>query len=459
MIMIMKKSTILFFISLVFLTSCGEKSEQEETKKVSEHTLYVNSFISEVMKNYYLWNTRMPNFDISEEFDSKEYFNKLLVEEDRYSFISDDADGLLNSLDGVEKTYGYGLTLTWADRAQTYVYAIVDYVYPDSPAAKAGIMRGDIIESMNGAKITEKNVNDLINTSSITLRVSKYSDGDLINGKSVSLSSATMDLNPILYSTVYTNNSKKVGYLMYMSYIEKYNDEINQLFADFKTQDVNEFILDLRYNGGGNDLATTNLCSNLAPQSNVVNKDVVFIDYYNSILTQYFKEKGTDPKTYFDETHLESNLDLKTIYILTSGQTASASEATILALKPYMNVVCIGEATYGKNTSMAVLQPWISETALDPKIKNWVLLPVIAEFKNKNGESSKGKIFPRHKIETTLPFYGVGSTSDPLIAKALELIQGVRSSFVKSAGNPLNAHGHLASKYDKLKSNRFITIQ
>ena len=50
----------------------------------------------------------------------------------------------------------------------------------------------------------------------------------------------------------------------------------------------------------------------------------------------------------FDPEYADANLNLNKIYILTSQYTASASEAIINGLKPYMgdeNVILIGEQT------------------------------------------------------------------------------------------------------------------
>ena len=44
-----------------------------------------------------------------------------------------------------------------------------------------------------------------------------------------------------------------------------------------------------------------------------------------------------------------ANLNLNTLYVLTSSQTASASEMVINCLDPYMDVVIIGGTTVGNN--------------------------------------------------------------------------------------------------------------
>jgi hypothetical protein len=43
-----------------------------------------------------------------------------------------------------------------------------------------------------------------------------------------------------------------------------------------------------------------------------------------------------------------ANLDLSRLWVITSKNTASASEALICGLKPYMNVKLVGQQTYGK---------------------------------------------------------------------------------------------------------------
>ena len=57
---------------------------------------------------------------------------------------------------------------------------------------------------------------------------------------------------------------------------------------------------------------------------------------------------------YYNFPDNSTNLNLSTVYFLTTSRTASASELLISGLEPYMDVVQIGEATYGKYTGMYV---------------------------------------------------------------------------------------------------------
>src|SRR5690554_3449388 len=70
-------------------------------------TLKVNHFIKVVMEYIYLWNNEIPDLDVQYETDSEEYFYKILYEEDKWSFITDDAQALEDSFEGIETSFGY----------------------------------------------------------------------------------------------------------------------------------------------------------------------------------------------------------------------------------------------------------------------------------------------------------------------------------------------------------------
>lgn len=88
---------------------------------------------------------------------------------------------------------------------------------------------------------------------------------------SVAASRAVED-TPFLKDSVYTVGGKKVGYLVYNSFSSGpddestiYDDRMKQVFAGFKVENVDEFILDLRYNQGGLVTCAQLMTSLLAP--------------------------------------------------------------------------------------------------------------------------------------------------------------------------------------------------
>lgn len=427
---------------------------------VDPHTQRVNNFIHQGMTSVYLWNEQLPQIDWQYENNSQEYFEKLLVKEDKYSRITDNINELLDGLSGIEKTFGYSLTFFWEDNdKQQYINAVVEYVYPNSPASRAGIIRGDLILAIDGQRITPKNMNGLIENPTVKIELSKFKDGQYTTPQTISLTSAVISQNPVHTSKILNVGDKKTGYLFYTSYIQNFNYSLDSLFTAFKTAGVSELILDLRYNLGGDNHAIINLCSHIAPATTVQSKELIITNEYNKIQEKIFKEEGIDRNYYFTDTLLNSNLDLKRVFILTSRQTYSASEVTIVGLQPYMEVICIGETTGGKYTGMSLVQPLIKVNGiimLDPAISNWALFPIVSQNKNKNGHNSKGGIVPAYNVNNSyLPMVELGDETEPLIAKAIELIGGKPSVSAKekwSLPTP-QPFASRSSRYDEIKKN------
>ena len=105
------------------------------------------------------------------------------------------------------------------------------------------------------------------------------------------------------------------------------------------------------------------------------------------------------------------------VYFLTTSGTASASELLISGLEPYMDVVQIGEWTYGKYTGA-----WV----MPDDNEEWAMVPIVLKYANINGYTEfKDGLEPDYEIEDDLlsavPF---GDTSDPMVAQAIELVTG-----------------------------------
>lgn len=265
------------FLLLFLATGCHDDDNEpiDGPETADAYTQRVNNFIYQVMKSCYLWTDQIPELDRQYETDPKAYFHKLLVEEDVYSGITDNLQELLNSFKGIEKAFGYALAYTWADKSQSKVWGVVEYVYPNTPASKAGIKRGDLIGSLNGKDITPSNMNELITSQNITIGIGTYQNGSYIASKTVSLAMAVIEQNPVHTHKIIDAGAKKVGYLFYTSYIENFNSSLDLAFAEFKNAGVSELILDLRYNLGGDENAIVNLCSHIAPVTACKNRELI----------------------------------------------------------------------------------------------------------------------------------------------------------------------------------------
>ena len=84
-------------------------------------------------------------------------------------------------------------------------------------------------------------------------------------------------------------------------------------------------------------------------------------DYYESIdSTDWMKDLFVSE---MDDKTVINSLNLNRVYIITSSNSASASEMLINGLSPFINVIQLGEATYGKNVGgLAVVYDYIDNT-------------------------------------------------------------------------------------------------
>ena len=85
------KIVLLLVLFIGVLVSCEDEPlppAEPETPAIIEEeapelTQKINEFIEFVMEDVYLWNEELPDIDTKYEFDSKDYFDKLLYEEDK----------------------------------------------------------------------------------------------------------------------------------------------------------------------------------------------------------------------------------------------------------------------------------------------------------------------------------------------------------------------------------------
>jgi len=130
-------------------------------------------------------------------------------------------------------------------------------------------------------------------------------------------------------------------------------------------------------------------------------------------------------------------MNLSKLYVLVSGNTASASEATITGLSPYISVTTIGEQTSGKYCGGIVFTPDDIYENPDKDLDNWGIYSMVYRYSDKNGSTPcmPDGFTPTYKVEDN-PFDGylMGDEKEPLLAKALELITGIPSTKAKTKG-------------------------
>lgn len=440
-IRILSLGGIWFF--LLVLTACQQdKSSEEQAPALTQK---VNQFIWTYVDDAYLWTNQIPHhIDYRYENDPKAYFKKLLyTPDDRWSYVTDEADKMMDSYKGVETSYGYSVQGFYIS-GQPDTFAVVQYTYKNSPAEEAGLQRGDIIWKINGAPVSSKNLNTLYHSPQITLTLGTYdANSQQVEGsdRQIGMTARKMYEDPIQTYRIFSKNNLKIGYLCYTGYIPDSQEALKQVFAGFKSAGVSEIILDLRYNPGGAASTACFLSSILAPASVLNGRTLYLQHFWNERYNDYWAQNGADEQlyTYFDPSVQSVNMNLHKLYVLTGNNTASASEATMVGLKPYLELIQIGATTHGKYCGALLIQPQTKvngEWEIDKNIGNWAMSLIVYKFANADGETDfKNGFTPTFAVKDILlgSVYPLGDENEPMLAKALELITGQPSPATSTA--------------------------
>ena len=444
------------FLTLVFIScSRDDNNDTGSTTKPDE----INNFVWKAMNSWYYWQPNVPN--LADSFDDNQttyanflngktpdkLFYSLLYQRgtiDIFSWIENNNEVVYSSkIAEVEKSGGFDIGIYPKDNTNTTAVALVNYVVPNSPAALAGLKRGDVITKVNGSPLTLNNSDLLYNnqvTVTLAATVQLTSAGLITTDKtsSISITQADIDENPIAYYEKKVYGTKNIGYLVFNAFKADYNDELNAAFAQMKAEGINELVLDLRYNGGGSLETAVALAGMI--NGNYSGSPYVFLDFNN----KHNSEDGFDylsnqMNTYSlvnnrpekSGTQTINSLNLTKVYVLVNFQTASASELTVQCLKKYVNVVTIGYDTVGKFVGSITLydspaQDYTSYANRNTK-HNWQLQPITFSYYNKDKDVNPEFITPNYEINPYSIFNNLtafGDVRDPFLKKALELITG-----------------------------------
>ena len=424
----MRKLPLLLLAALFLITGCKKNKENGESTTALKRDNY---FIWDYMNAYYVWRDQIPQSQTPTSESPLTYFPRLRNTQDNWSMVTDDYDGLMSNVQNTGKSFGYSLMFgRYVDEYGNDTgerFAIVLHVHPNTPAKAEDIRRGDIISKLNGSPITDANRSQLVYANNISITLIRKDDNGIKFELTKQIASAAVYLDPIAEKKLIQKNGLNIEYMYYSDFLSTTSNGVNAhadltaAISGFRAQNVDNFILDLRTNGGGTTASARHLCSLLAPES-VVKAEKVLTKDISPISTSTTK---------FDK-NVTTNLNLPgakpTIYILTNKYSASASEMTIAGLCPYMDVVLIGEKTTGKYYGGGIVN--IGTQGLkEPSLSNWGLYAMTFRFTNAEDfpgigepiEPTAANIIPED-FQNLKP---LGSEEDQCVARALELSTGV----------------------------------
>lgn len=432
------KISILVLFIFITTTNCNTKDDLYVPE-----SLQINNFIWKGMNLYYLWQNDVTNLQderfvnqedlnnfLTNYSNPKDLFNSLRVDNsiDRFSVIFDNYETLEGLLSGTTLNNGVDFGLKYKAGSTTDLFAWVRYIVPNSDAAAKNISRGSIFYAINGTALTISNYRELLNNATQILNLADYDNGSITpNGQTVTVTKTNLSENPVLISNVITQGTKKIGYLVYNGFFPNFESQLNDAFSNLKSQQITDLVLDLRYNSGGSIATATRLASMITGQ---YTNQLFANEVWNSKLQEYWN--ATNPNQLVDNFtdklgngSLISSLNLTKIYILTSKSTASASELVLNGLKPYINVIQIGDVTTGKNVGSVTLydSPGFSKANRSNKHK-YAMQPIVLKTVNNAGFGDyQNGLQPNFPFIENLGNLGVlGNENEPLLSVALNQI-------------------------------------
>ncbi|TBX65774.1 peptidase S41 [Flavobacterium silvisoli] len=420
-----KSVLLLLFIAVCF--GCEDRDDHPVPSK-----LEINDFVWKGMNLYYLWQADVPDLADNKDDNEGEYFsfldsyanptdlfNHLRTDAttDRFSVIYSDYTVLEGVLAGTTLNNGLDHGLNYKPNSSTDLFGWVRYVLPNSDAAAKNVTRGMIFYAIDGTPLTVDNYRGLFAKTTFTINLADYNNGAITpNGQSITLTKTNISENPVYVRKVITEGTHNIGYLMYNGFYPNYDAQLNDAFGYFASQNVTDLVLDLRYNSGGAVTSATKLASMITGQ---------FTGQLFAKLKWNAKVEAFSGASSYVFDGSVNSLHLNKVYVLTAKGTASASELVINCLKPYINVVQIGDVTTGKNVASVTLydSPTFGKSNVNPSHK-YAMQPIVSKVVNKNefGDYPLGLV-PTYEQKENFNALGVlGETDEPLFQKAISLI-------------------------------------
>jgi hypothetical protein len=314
---------------------------------------------------YYLWYDEIPTtVRMADYTNTLDYFAALKTPaltasgkpKDQFHFTYTTAEWDALSRAGEEVGYGLTWSRNSATAPRTWLASIVE---PGSPAANAGLQRGDMLKAVDGV--------DFVNTSD-SAGIDRINAGlfpdNVGESHRLTIQRSTTTFDVTLVSKVVASDSVKntkvidtptgkVGYLTFENHNAVAEKQLIDAFNLFKSQGVNDLVLDMRYNGGGLLYIASELAYMIAGPS-TAGKTFEDLIYNN-------KTPPDAPIRFLNTAYGFSApnpapagmalpyLGLKRVTVLTTAGTCSASEAVINGLRGVdVEVNIIGGQTCGK---------------------------------------------------------------------------------------------------------------
>lgn len=326
---------------------------------VAQEKRWVRSWIDET----YLWYDEVPNLRAADYATPVAFFNVLKtpaltpagLPKDRFHFSANTAELEQAATSG--EVLGYGITFAYVQESVPRDVRVA-YVEPGSPAAAAGIRRGDQLVAVDGIDAVsspeigrlEAGLAPRASGEQHTLRFKDRTGSE----RDQLLTAAAVTRHLVQNVKVLNSASGPLGYMQFNSHEVRAEAPLIDAMSEFKRQAVSELVIDMRYNGGGLLGIASELGYMVASDSATRGKVFEKLKFNRKNpfgLTEAQSSLSFNDTANYGERAGERlpQLGLKRVIVLTGPDTCSASEALVNALRGVdVQVDLVGGATCGK---------------------------------------------------------------------------------------------------------------
>ena len=325
-----------------------------------------NFWIRSFSNDTYLWYSDIVDVDPGTVDDRLDYFDLMKTDAltpsgnpvDQFHFTYDTDVWEQLSQSGISAGYGFNLALISRSPPRKIV---VTYNEPNSPAAINNVSRGAEIIEVDGASVADGNA-DILNAGMFPSALGEshsfvIRDLNAVETRTVTLTSTEITSRAVKNVRTLELGDSRVGYMTFNDYLGASESLLIDAVKQLAASNINDLVIDMRYNGGGYLAIASELAYMVA--GNVADGQVFEEKIFNDKHPSFNPITGSALQPTLFRTTAEGFsapkgsalpvLNLPRVFVLSSGDTASASEAFINGLRGIdIEVILIGETTRGK---------------------------------------------------------------------------------------------------------------
>jgi C-terminal peptidase prc len=325
------------FLILCFIAWLASPLEARAQPPASCSTVGQNLFVRDRMNDIYFWYREIPFVNPS-DFDSPEAYLEAIRYrplDSRFSYITSRAAN--DAFFSDSQFIGFGFQQSTSDTEMRILQ-----VYPDSPAEEAGLARGHRIVEINGRSVRDLvasgEIGGAFGPSEIGVQASIVFQDQAGRRINAQMTKRLVTIPTVAVTNVHNIAGRRMGYILFQNFVRPSVAALDAAFNELIEAGATELVLDLRYNGGGLVSVAQHLASLIGGTRTA-----------GQVLAEYFhNDKNAFRNTIIRFESKPNALRLERVVVITTRQSASASELVINALRPFIPVLVVGERTYGK---------------------------------------------------------------------------------------------------------------